>query len=117
MRRTRHLLAAVSVALVAALCLAQRWVVPVPDLDNSANWVLAVVSSSAVAYQWYAGLPVAYGATAVLVVAYVTGVSMVPGDWLDSVPIGLWTFAETTMSRVIYVLLRSGARLADRSTA
>jgi signal transduction histidine kinase len=109
---------AVDVVLVAALCLAQRWVVPGPDLDNSANWVLAVVSGSTVAYQWYASLPVAYGATAVLVVAYVTGVSLADSQqWLDSVPIGLWTFAETTMSRVIYVLLRSGARLADRSTA
>jgi hypothetical protein len=41
----------VDTALVAALCLVQLWVVPVPDLDNSANWVLAVVSSTAVAYQ------------------------------------------------------------------
>ncbi|MEV4317948.1 ATP-binding protein [Actinocrispum sp. NPDC049592] len=107
----------VDTALVVGLCLAQQWIVLGPDLDNSANWVLAAVSSAAVAHQWYTSAKVAFSTTTAMVIAYVAGVSFAMPEWVDAVPIALWTYAETGMSRGLFVLIRAAARSSDRSTA
>lgn len=116
--RTGRWVVPVDTALVVVLCLAQQWIVSGPDLDNSANWVLAAVSATAVAHQWYTSAWRAVASTTAMVVAYIAGVSLAtPGDWLDAVPIALWTYAETGMSRALYVLVRAGARSSDRTAA
>jgi signal transduction histidine kinase len=116
--RTGWWVVPVDTAMVVALCLAQKWIVAGPDLDNSANWVLAAVSATAVAHQWYTSAWRAVGSTTAMVLAYLAGVSLAtPGNWVDAVPIALWTYAETGMSRALYILVRAGARSSDRTAA
>lgn len=96
-------------AVVCSLCLAQSWLVRPEALASSTNWVLAAASITAVTHQWL----LTARAGAVLAVAVV--LSEIAGG--VSVPIALWTFAEAAMSRGLFVLLRSGARSADRTIA
>nr|WP_157528991.1 ATP-binding protein [Kibdelosporangium sp. MJ126-NF4]CEL21197.1 putative two-component system sensor kinase [Kibdelosporangium sp. MJ126-NF4]CTQ96237.1 putative two-component system sensor kinase [Kibdelosporangium sp. MJ126-NF4] len=105
-------------AFVVALCLAQPWLVAADDLATSTNWVLAVVSATAVAHQWYVGVGAAAASVTALVAAYLVGVYLAtPDNWAAAVPIALWTYGEATASRVMFVLLRSGARAVDRTAA
>lgn len=104
--------------VVVALCLAQRWVVPADSLSDSTNWVLAVVSITAVAHQWFTSTTGAVLLTAAVTTAHLTGVLLAAPEVLaESVPIGLWTFAEAALSRVLFLLVRTGARRADRAVA
>ncbi|GAB1511551.1 sensor histidine kinase [Actinophytocola sp. KF-1] len=104
--------------VVAALCLAQRWVVPPDSLSDSTNWVLAIASITVVAHQWFTTTAGAVLLTTAVTGAHLFGVLLAaPARWADTVPIGLWTFAEAALSRVLFLLVRAGARRADRAVA
>jgi signal transduction histidine kinase len=115
---SRRWVVPVDTAVIAALCLAQPWAVPVEAVANSTNWVLAAVSSTAVAHQWYTSVRGGSVLTTALVLTYVAGAGLAaPEDWGYSVSIGLWTFVEAAMSRALFLLVRTGARVADRGAA
>lgn len=99
---------ATDTALIAGLCLAQRWVVPAEALPDSTNWVLAVVSVTVVAQQWFTTTKQSAVITAVLVAATIAGNP-------QALPIALWTFVEAAMSRGVFLLLQAGAKAADRA--
>ncbi|GLZ30369.1 two-component system sensor kinase [Lentzea sp. NBRC 105346] len=100
---------ATDTAVIAALGLAQTWVVPPEVLADSRNWVLAAVSITAVAHQWFTSTAQGVAITTVLVAA-----TMIGGTATE-VPIVLWTFAEAAMSRAVFLLVLKGARQADRA--
>ncbi len=115
---SRRWLLPVDTAVVVALCLAQPWVVPADSLSDSTNWVLAIVSITAVAHQWFTSTTGAVLLTSTVAVAHLAGVLLAaPEIWAETVPIGLWTFAEAALSRVLFLLVRAGARRADRAVA
>jgi signal transduction histidine kinase len=104
--------------VVVLLCLTQRWTVPADSLGDSTNWVLAVVSITAVAHQWLTTTTRGAVLTAAVVAAHLVGNTLAaPETWAGSVPIGLWTFGEAGLSRVLFLLVRTGARRADRAVA
>ncbi|WP_091448553.1 sensor histidine kinase [Actinokineospora iranica] len=100
-------------AVVVLLCLTQRWTVPPDSLADSTNWVLAVVSVTAVAHQWFTTTPGAVLLTTAVVAAYQAGVAPETGFVLT----GLWTFAEAGLSRVLFLMVRAAARRADQAVA
>ncbi|MEU4805516.1 ATP-binding protein [Actinosynnema sp. NPDC023587] len=105
-------------AVVVALCVAQRWIVPVEALSDSTNWVLAIVSCTAVAHQWLTSTRRGALLTAVLVVALLAGdVLAAPQGWGTAVSTGLWTVVEAALSRLLFLLVRNGSRRADRAVA
>lgn len=115
---SRRWVVPVDTAVIAALCLAQPWAVPVEAVANSTNWVLAAVSITAVADQWYTSALGGSVLTTAIVLAYLAGAyRTAPADWGYSVSIGLWTFVEAAMSRALFLLVRAGARVADRGAA
>ncbi|GAA3881985.1 hypothetical protein GCM10022243_53200 [Saccharothrix violaceirubra] len=106
--------------LLVLLCASQPFTVPVPALDDSTNWVLAIVSFTVVATQWNTGIGTGVAVTAVAVAAYLTGAGLADtgtGVWPGDLQIGLWTFAECGLSRALCVLVRAGARVGDRAAA
>ncbi|MFL6118240.1 hypothetical protein, partial [Actinophytocola sp.] len=88
-------LVAADVVLVVGVCLAQVWTsAPQPSFEGT-TWLLASVSIVVVAYQWHVGPVVGAVATAVVVVAYLSGAALAaPGRWTEAVPLGLWMIAE-----------------------
>ena len=117
-RAERRWLLPADTVVIVALCLAQRWVVPPDSLSDSTNWVLAVVSITAVAHQWFTTTAGAVLLTTTVTAAHLAGnLLAAPSVWTESVPIGLWTFAEAALSRVLFLLVRKGARRADDAAA
>jgi hypothetical protein len=104
--------------VIIVLCLAQRWLVPPESLPDSTNWVLAIVTISAVAHQWFSTTAGGALLATALVAAHLTGNALAsPEIWATSVPLGLWTFGEAALSRVLYLLVHAGARQADQTIA
>ncbi len=115
---SRRWLLPADTAVVVALCLAQPWVVPAGSLSDSTNWVLAIVSITVVAHQWFTSTAGAVLLTTTLAAAHLAGVLLAaPETWTATVPIGLWTFAEAALSRGLFLLVRAGARRADQAVA
>ncbi|MEQ4300100.1 ATP-binding protein [Plantactinospora sp. B6F1] len=115
---SRRWLLPVDTLLIVLLCLTQRWTVAPDALVDSTNWVLAVVVVTAVTHQWLT--TATYGAllATVIVTAHLAGnVLAAPGAWSESVPLGLWTLVEAGLSRVLFLMVRTGARQADRAVA
>ncbi|WP_176737470.1 sensor histidine kinase [Micromonospora citrea] len=104
--------------VIMLLCLTQRWTVPPDAVADSTNWVLALVSVTAVAHQWLTTAAGGVLLTAAVVVAHLAGNALaLPDTWWGTVPLGLWTFAEAGLSRVLFLLVRAGARQADLALA
>ncbi|MFI7677493.1 sensor histidine kinase [Actinophytocola sp. NPDC049390] len=115
---SRRWLLPADTSVVVALCFTQRWVVPPDSLSDSTNWVLAIVSITVVAHQWFTTMTGAVLLTTAVTSAHLLGVLLAaPELWADTVLIGLWTFAEAALSRVLFLLVRTGARRADRAVA
>ncbi|UVS78731.1 sensor histidine kinase [Actinokineospora sp. UTMC 2448] len=109
---------AVDTGVVVALCLAQRWTVPPEALSDSTNWVLAVVSITAVAHQWHTGTAAGATVTGVVLAAYLAGNFLAdPAVLPVSAPLALWTLGEAGLSRGLFLLLRTGAQAADQELA
>ncbi|MEE6261533.1 sensor histidine kinase [Plantactinospora sonchi] len=108
----------VDTAVIMLLGLTQRWTVPPDALGDSTNWVLAVVTITVVAHQWLTSAALGALLTTAIVAAHLTGNVLAAADPpAGSVPLGLWTFAEAGLSRVLYLLVRTGARQADLAVA
>lgn len=108
----------VDTAVVLALCLSQRWLVPPESLGDSTNWVFAVVSCTVVAQQWLTSAGTGALLTAIVVAAHLTGNFLAaPDGWFDAVPIGLWSLGEAGLSRLLFLLVLQGSRRADRAIA
>jgi hypothetical protein len=105
-------LVAGDVAVVAALCLGYRWLVPAATLPGWSTW-LAVVASSAVVAAQVSPWPVLGALGAVFVpAAYVAG-SMLAGRVAPEVPVLL--ASQGIGAGVVMVVLRRHARAADRA--
>jgi signal transduction histidine kinase len=118
LRGPRGWVVAVDTGLIALLCLTQRWTVPPEALTDSTNWVLAAVSITAVAHQWYTGPVIGAVLTAVLLGAHLTGNHLADPSVLSlSAPLALWTLGEAGLSRGLFLLVRTGARAADHELA
>ncbi|MBW4721343.1 sensor histidine kinase [Saccharothrix obliqua] len=111
-----RLLLPVDTLVVMGLCLTQSWTVPPDALGASTNWVLAVVSATAVAHQWLTGPATAALSTTVIIAAHLAGSLLtVGGDATGAVRLGLWAFSEAALSGVLFRLVRAAARRADRA--
>jgi hypothetical protein len=105
-------------ALVALVGLTQQWTVPDVYLADGLGWVSVVVSMTVVAIQWYLNLLLAIPATVLLAAAYGVGAALaVPDAPGAAVAIAVWMLAEGALSRVLYLLVRQGARRADDISA
>ncbi|TDV56066.1 ATP-binding protein [Actinophytocola oryzae] len=108
----------IDLALVALVSLTQQWTVPDAYLADGIGWVSIVVSISVVALQWYLSLWLAVPVTVLLSVAYGAGAALaVPDEPGAAVAIAAWMLAEGALSRVLYLLVRQGARRADDISA
>jgi signal transduction histidine kinase len=104
--------------VVTALCLVQGWLVRQEALPDSTNWVLAVVTITAVGHQWFTSPGVGAALTGLLVAAHVGGVFLASPEILGSAaPLGLWVFGEAGLSRLLWFYLRSAGRRADSAVA
>jgi signal transduction histidine kinase len=109
---------AADTGIVALLCLTQPWTVPPDALPDSTNWVLAVVSITAVAHQWHTGVAAGSALTAGLIGSHLTGVFLADSAILPVAgPLVLWTFGEAALSRGLFLLVRAAARAADHELA
>lgn len=114
----RRLLVAADAAVVAALCLAQGWLVRADALPDVTNWVLAVVMVTAVGHQWFTTVAGGVLLTAVLVAAYVTGGVLATPDVLaSSAAIGTVVCGGAGLSRLLWFHLFAAARRADHALA
>lgn len=102
--------------VVTGLCLVQGQVEPVSALSDGTSWVLVLVSMTAVSWQWRTPLGTGAAVVVVLFLAYAGGVALV-AEWDTGIPYGLWLFAEAGLARVLFVLVRRGARAADQACA
>jgi len=108
----------IDLALVALVGLTQQWTVPDAYLVDGLGWVSVVASMTVVAIQWYLSLSLAIPATVLLAAAYGVGAALaVPDAPGAAVAIAAWMLAEGALSRVLYLLVRQGARRADDISA
>lgn len=113
-----HRLVLADAVVVAALCLAQGWLVRPDALPDITNWVLAVVMVTAVGHQWFTSTGGGVLLTAVLVAAYGTGGVLVAPHVLPSVAaIGTVVFGGAGLSRLLRYYLSGAARRADHALA
>lgn len=115
LRRRAGWLLVVDLVIVSGVCLAQVWTTAPEMHADRVNWVLVATSIIVVAYQLYASVLVGAVATAVILVAYLTG-GVLAGlqDWAFVIPIGSWMAVEAALGRGLYLLVRRGGRAADR---
>jgi signal transduction histidine kinase len=115
--RRGRLLVPLDVAIVCAVCLTQLWTVPTGSA-HGITWVIAVIGITVIAYAWQLPLAAHAAVTLTVMAAFLAGAAIAdsPG-WLDVLPLQLWTVIEAGLSRALYVLVRKGARDADRAVA
>ena len=97
--------------VVCAVCLTQRWTVPPEALHGSASWVVAVASIAVATWQWHTGSRAGGAAAAAVIVTYLISVAVTPAAWF----VVAWLGVEAALSRGLYLLVRRGAREADRA--
>lgn len=116
-QRRGRLLVPADVVVVSAVCLTQPWTVPTGSA-HGITWVIAVIGITVIAYAWQMGLVAHAAATFTVMAAFLAGAAIAdsPG-WLDVLPLQLWTVIEAGLSRALYLLVRKGARDADRAVA
>ncbi|MDF5755092.1 ATP-binding protein [Spongiactinospora sp. TRM90649] len=114
----RRALVPADTLVMVSLCLAQRWLVPPDALGDSTNWVFAVACVTALGHQWLTTASGGMALTGAIVAAHVIG-SMTAAPEVGAGPalLALWTVAEAGLSRLLYVLVVSAARQADRARA
>ena len=112
----RHVPLPADTLLVAALCLAQGWLVRPDALLDISNWVFAVVLITAVGHQWFTTRARGVLLTAVLVTAYLTGLAVHHGA-VSGLPLGFTVFGAAGLSRLLRFHLFAAAERADRAVA
>ena len=116
--RRRWWLLLADVAVVAAVCLSQRWTVPVEAVTANQSWVIALASISVVAYQWHSRSPAAVAAVVAVDAAFVAGtVFAVPSGIGSATTMVGWLPVEAALSRLLWVLLQRGGKRADELAA
>lgn len=115
--RRRWWLVPVDVAVLCAVGLTQLWTVPTGSA-HSITWVVAVIGITVIGYAWQLRLAAHAAATLTVMAAFFAGAAIAdsPG-WLTVLPLQLWTVIEAGLSRALYLLVRKGARDADRAVA
>lgn len=106
---------AVDVAVLAAMGVAQV----VAGGQDSASWVYALTSITAVTYpfEWCTRPLVGGGMAVVALGAYAAGSAIAhSGDWSPAVLPAVRVLLEVALSRLAYVLIRSEVRSVDRLT-
>jgi len=105
-------------AIVMALCLASGSLEATAIISDQAGWVIGVASFTVVALQWHLRVGAAAAATALIVGSYLVGAAASPAPgWTEGVPMGVWMLVEAALSRLLWVLVRRGGRVADRVIA
>jgi hypothetical protein len=109
----------VDIAFMCGLCLAQSVLVDPSLLVRFLGWVSPISSLAVVALQWHVRpLPGAI-ATVLVRVAYVVGASASPEVTVAQAPVagGVRTAVEAALSRLLWLLVRRGGRIADEHMA
>ncbi|TLW92320.1 hypothetical protein FFT09_15830 [Saccharomonospora piscinae] len=114
-RGPRRWVVVTDVAVLLVLCLAQRWLV-VPELvGDNANWVIATVAITVVAQQWYLNQGARLLVTLAVLGACLAGnVVAAPSALPNAVTLVAWSTAEAVLSWGLFLVVRAGARAADR---
>ncbi|GAA1841551.1 hypothetical protein GCM10009836_21170 [Pseudonocardia ailaonensis] len=109
----------VDMAVMCALCLAQRWLVDPALLVRFLGWVSPIASLAVVALQWHTRPLPGAGAVVAVCVAFVVGAAAAPEiTVLQALAAGgAWTAVEAGLSRLLWGLVRRGGRLADERMA
>jgi signal transduction histidine kinase len=117
-RRRGRWLVPMDVAVLCVMCVTQVWTVPAAASAPGVTWVIGVAGITVITYAWQLGVAGHVVATLVVMAACLAGAAIanLPG-WLDIVPVQLWMVIEAGLSRALYVLVRKGARTADRAVA
>lgn len=100
--------------LIAALCLAQGWLVRPDLLLDISNWIFPVVVITAVAHQWFTAPASAALLTGALVTAHVAGLAPHTGV-VSALPLGLTALGAAGLSRLLRYHLFTAAARADRA--
>ena len=104
--------------VLAAAGLSQPWTVPVVAVVNGQGWVIALVSVSAVIYQWHTKPVSGLVATLIVTVAFLLGGWWTaPDQWAGAAAIAAWTPVQGILSRLLAAMLLRGARTADAQQA
>jgi hypothetical protein len=102
---------------VAVFCLAavtQRWTVPAAASADSTGWVLAALTMTVVAVQWYTTLRLGVLAAATIIAAYLAGAWYAVGPAeLHRLTMLLWLVPQAGLSRLCSSALMSAARRCD----
>jgi glucose-6-phosphate-specific signal transduction histidine kinase len=100
--------------LIAALCLAQGWLVRPDLLMDISNWIFPVVVITAVAHQWFTAPASGVLLTGALVTAHLTGLALHTGV-VRALPLGLTALGAAGLSRLLRYHLFTAAARADRA--
>lgn len=100
--------------LIAALCLAQGWLVRPDLLLDISNWIFPVVVITAVAHQWFTAPASGVLLTGALVTAHLAGLAPHTGV-VSALPLGLTVLGTAGLSRLLRFHLFTAAARADRA--
>ena len=102
------------VVLLGLAAATQRWTVPAAASAASTGWVLAALTVTVVAVQWYTPLWVGVLAAAALVAAYLAGAWYAVGPAeTHRLTMLLWLIPQAALSRLCSSALLSAARRCD----
>lgn len=104
--------------VMCAVCLTQVWTSGPNVTAESISWVIVAAAITLVAYPWQISGWQLVIATLAIVPAYLVGAAIArPDEWLAAAPVQAWMVMEATLSRALFMLVRHGARIADRLVA
>lgn len=108
--------AVVDGCFLVAMCLGTRWVVPAEWLLHSNTWMLVFISFACVGYQCHTEILLGTAVTVCVVAALVFGTAAaIPAESTTRMMIAAgWSVVAATLSRVQWMLVRRGGRVADR---
>jgi hypothetical protein len=103
------------VVVLVGLSLAQPLLVDPGMTERLSGWVTPIVSFALASLQWYTTVRAGMVSIAVIGVALVIGGLLSPGVGLLTalLAIGIWTVVEGLLSRLLWVLVERGGRIAD----
>ncbi|GIF71687.1 sensor histidine kinase [Asanoa siamensis] len=103
-------------AVVAALCLAQPWLVAADRLPEGVGWVTPVTTVTIVALQLCAPAAVAVPVAAALAVAHLAGAAQLVG-WAPLPGLAFTLVLQIVLTALMTTLLRRAASSADKAMA
>src|SRR5690242_11900915 len=101
--------------MLGALGLCTPWIVPAFWLAHGNSWVLAFVSFACVGYQCHTEIVLGTAASLIVLGSLMIGTLMAgPNGMLYA---SVWTLVAAALSRVQWILVRRGGRIADEQMA